>query len=77
VTAKRMGRPPGSGLPPEERKTLVQARFGPEDHANLRLVRHLLGASNDSDAIRRALQWTVLDAGEHLTAEQRAEILAG
>lgn len=72
---KRLGRPPGTGLPAGEQKTIATIRLGPDDRANLALARHLFDARNDSDALRRALEWAVLDAGEHLTAEQRARIL--
>lgn len=68
------GRPPRTA---GECMTQLRVRLGSEDRSNLAIVRHLLGAPDDSEAVRRALTWAALDAGERLTEEQRAKILAG
>jgi acyl-CoA reductase-like NAD-dependent aldehyde dehydrogenase len=74
---RKPGRPPGSGkLPPGTEKTTTPIRFGPKDRENIALVKHLLDAKTDSEAVRRALERVAEEAGRHLSAEQRAQILA-
>lgn len=53
-------RPPGRpSLPPDQRMTLINAKFGPADHANLATARRLFGSPNDSAALRDALALAV------------------
>lgn len=73
ITPKKRGRPT---LPAALSKgSVTRLRLDADDVCNLALARHLFGAPTDSEAVRRALAWAVLDAGQHLTAEQRAEII--
>jgi len=53
-------RPPGRpALPANQRMTLINAKFGPADHANLAEARRLFGSPSDSAAIRDALSLAV------------------
>jgi hypothetical protein len=53
----KLGRP--VSLAPADRKQVLPVRMGPVDRANILRVRDVLGASNDSEAIRMALQFAV------------------
>jgi hypothetical protein len=52
VPKRSPGRP---ALPADQRMTLINAKFGPADHANLAEARRLFGSPSDSAAIRDAL----------------------
>ncbi len=58
--APKRGRP--VTLAPGDAKAVMPVRVGPTDRANIATVRARFAADSDSEAIRRALQYTVDNA---------------
>jgi len=89
-TVRKRGRPAGPDGPltatersrlrrdrlAEANGKLVKVPIAGEGLEQLVLARSLFGAKTDAQALQRALAWAVTDAGQHLTPERRAEIIA-